>query len=81
MFAVKEAAEKDASASADKAKGKQVVQLVDPKRGQNINILLSSKLGKVSLPDIKKAVLTLDENVLIPEVRFLQSECFFVALA
>jgi len=73
MFAIKEATEKDAGGAAEKGKGKQIVSLVDPKRGQNINILLSSKLGKVTLVEIKKAVLTLDENVLLPEVRCLMN--------
>ena len=51
-----------------KKKKKEPVSLIDGKRAQNLNILLGSKLGKLTFDDIKKAILTLDDTVLVPEV-------------
>lgn len=52
----------------DAKKKKEPVTLIDGKRAQNINILLGSKLAKLTFDDIKKAILSLDESLLPPEV-------------
>ena len=55
-----------ASASGDAgaaSKKKQIVTLLDPKRSNNVSIMLS-RFGKMTYPEIAKAIINLDENVL-----------------
>jgi hypothetical protein len=68
LFGAAVVEKKHAEEDDQKKKRKDPVSLIDGKRAQNLNILLGSKLSKLSFDDIKKAVLALDDSVLLPEV-------------
>eukprot|EP00339_Tiarina_fusa_P000898 CAMPEP_0117015036 /NCGR_PEP_ID=MMETSP0472-20121206/12086_1 /TAXON_ID=693140 ORGANISM="Tiarina fusus, Strain LIS" /NCGR_SAMPLE_ID=MMETSP0472 /ASSEMBLY_ACC=CAM_ASM_000603 /LENGTH=981 /DNA_ID=CAMNT_0004718743 /DNA_START=178 /DNA_END=3124 /DNA_ORIENTATION=+ len=53
----------DGGNSAGASKKKQVVTLLDPKRSNNVSIMLS-RFGKMTFADIRKAIMDLNEEVL-----------------
>jgi len=52
-----------AGAGAGASKKKQVITLLDPKRSNNVSIMLS-RFGKMPFSEIRKAIMDLDENIL-----------------
>eukprot|EP01028_Stygiella_incarcerata_P000190 TRINITY_DN1027_c2_g1_i3.p1 TRINITY_DN1027_c2_g1~~TRINITY_DN1027_c2_g1_i3.p1 ORF type:complete len:548 (+),score=205.67 TRINITY_DN1027_c2_g1_i3:124-1644(+) len=64
LFAAKKKASAgdDDSSKAAKVAKPTVVTLLDPKRAQNVAILLGSTFKKVSFPDIRKWILNMDES-------------------
>eukprot|EP01125_Pyxidicula_operculata_P003592 TRINITY_DN1470_c0_g1_i2.p1 TRINITY_DN1470_c0_g1~~TRINITY_DN1470_c0_g1_i2.p1 ORF type:complete len:1792 (+),score=498.11 TRINITY_DN1470_c0_g1_i2:58-5376(+) len=67
LFAAQQASKiKEKEEDPNQANKKQVVSLIDPKRGKNCAIMLQSRFKKLTFEEIHMAMVKLDEKVLTP---------------